>query len=139
MKKSVIILIGVIYILSIAVVSFMGLKIDTFEETVYVQKIEITNEGVKTAPNGELYIVIPFNSDSDDGTVFQLEWRVYPDYATLGAVKFIYDETITYASVSAFGAVMFYKAGTSISVTITSIDGSMASQKITIYCEDPYK
>ena len=139
MKKSVVILIGVIYILSIAVVSFMGLKIDTFEETVYVEKIEITNEGVKKTPTGDLYIVVPFDHDSDEGTVFQLEWRVYPDDATIDTVKFIYDETITYATVSAWGAVMFYKAETSISVTIASIDGSMVSQKITIFCEDPYR
>ena len=139
MKKSVIILIGVIYILSIAVVSFMGLKIDAFEETIYVKKIEITNEGVKVTPTGDLYIVVPYDFDSDEGTVFQLEWRVFPDDATIDAVKFIYDETITYATVSAWGAVMFYRAETSISVTISSIDGSMVSQKITIFCEDPYR
>ena len=44
MKKSVIILIGIIYILSIFAVSFLGLRIESFNQIVYVEKIEILNE-----------------------------------------------------------------------------------------------
>ena len=39
MKKSVIVLIGIIYVLSIFVVSFLGLKIDAFEQVVYVERV----------------------------------------------------------------------------------------------------
>ena len=36
MKKSVIVVIGIIYILAIVVVSFFGLQIETFNEIIYV-------------------------------------------------------------------------------------------------------
>ena len=43
MKKSVVVLIALIYILSIALVSFFGLQYKVFEEVIPVERVEILN------------------------------------------------------------------------------------------------
>ena len=42
MKKSVVIIIALIYVASVALVSFLGLQFKVFEEVVPVESIEIT-------------------------------------------------------------------------------------------------
>ena len=44
MKKSVVITIGIIYALSIMLVTFFGLKHKSFNEIVYVSQVEIIEE-----------------------------------------------------------------------------------------------
>lgn len=134
MKKSVIILIGVIYILAIVIVSFFGLKIETFNETVYVDEVKITNEGVKTAADGSKYVVINYLSGEEELTTYQLEWHVYPDDASRKMVDFLYDETKTIATVNGFGTVVFNKKG-SITVYVSSTDGSSKMDSITIFAK----
>ena len=134
MKKSVIILIGVIYIMAVVVVSFFGLKIETFNETRYVESIVITNEDVKYAADGSKYVVINYLSGEDELTTYQLEWHVYPDDATRKTVDFLYDKTKTMATVNEFGTVIFNKKG-SITVYITSTDGSSKIDSITIFAK----
>ena len=46
MKKSVIILIAIIYVASIALVSFFGLKFKVFEEVVPVESVKILDENL---------------------------------------------------------------------------------------------
>ena len=41
MKKSIVILIGVVYIMSIIVIGFFGMKITSYNTTVYPDEIEI--------------------------------------------------------------------------------------------------
>ena len=53
MKKSVIILIGIIYIMAIVTVSFFGLKIGEFDSTTYVTNVEFTNPNIEKLKNGE--------------------------------------------------------------------------------------
>ena len=53
MKKSVIILIGIIYIASIFVVGFFGMKIKSFDTIIYITDIECTNENVTTKAKDE--------------------------------------------------------------------------------------
>lgn len=131
MKKSVIVLIGVIYILAVAVVSFFGLQIDTFNETIYVSKVEIINENIKIADDGSKYVVIHFEDDPNNPTSYQLEWRVYPDDATRKVVEFNYDRTRDFVEVNEFGTVIFNRKG-SITVYITSTDGNEKSDSITV-------
>ena len=134
MKKSVIILIGVIYILAIVVVSFFGLKIETFNETVYVDNVKFTNEDIKTANDGSKYVVISYLGGEDEITAYQLEWRVTPDDASRKIVEFLYDETKTIATVNEFGTVVFNKKG-SITVYISSTDGSAKMDSITVFAK----
>ena len=134
MKKSVIILIGIIYILAIVVVSFFGLKIETFNETVYVEKVEFTNEEIKIAADGSKYVVIEYSYEEDELTTYQLEWHVYPDDASRKIVEFLYDKTKTTGTVNEFGTVIFNKKG-AITVYINSTDGTAKMDSITIFAK----
>lgn len=122
MKKSVIILIGIIYIMAIAIVSFFGLQMETFDETIYVEKVEFTNESIQTTKSGLKYIVVEYDGTDENPTVVQLEWKVTPDNASTKSVRFVYDEDTTVGEVTNFGTVIFYKKGT-ITVTIKTNDG----------------
>ena len=126
MKKSVIILIGVIYVASIALVTFFGLKHNTFFNDVAVSNITIVNEGIKYTRDGQKYIVIPIGDNT-----FQIEYTVSPDDAVNKNVTFIYDEQSTIATVDENGLVTFNKNG-SITVYVTASDGNGASDKIEI-------
>ena len=129
MKKSVIILIGLIYVASIALVSFYGLQYKTFDEVVYVSDIEILNEGIKTDSQGEKYIAL--FPDENGERKFQIEYRVYPDNATNSEVDFIYDKQNLNVSIDSNGVVTFQKRG-SVKVTVVSKDGTSISETIEI-------
>ena len=145
MKKSVIIIIALIYVISIALVSFFGLQFKVFEEIIPVEKIEIQNSYVyngqqypkyKAEANQETgetlqvpYFIIEPNSEGE--RLFQIEYRVYPDNATDARARFSIDETIQGVSVSEEGLVRFEKAGAA-TVYITPADGSDFKTKIII-------
>ena len=52
MKKSVVVLIGIIYIASIFVVGFFGMQIKAFDTIIYISDIECSNENVIANPDG---------------------------------------------------------------------------------------
>jgi hypothetical protein len=88
MKKSVIILIAIIYVASIALVSFFGLKFKVFEEVVPVESVEILDENLKPGnENFDFYTVIEL--DSEGKGRYQIKYRVHPDNATNQEVDFI--------------------------------------------------
>lgn len=131
MKKSVVILIGIIYIASIALVSFFGLQFKTFNEIVYTGSIEILNEDIKTDPTtGEKYVVI--RPDANGERRYQILYRVHPDNATNQAVSFVYDKQISSVSIDENGVVTFMGKGV-IEVQIISKDGSGASATLKIF------
>lgn len=140
MKKSVIFLIGVIYILSIVVVSFFGMQpgIDQFQ--VYMTDIEITN--YTTIINDEKYISLAY--DEIEGiTRVDLEYSYAPDNAsypdrvrysiTGNTYKDSDGNIVTYATVSNTGRVEFLEPGM-VTVTITATDGSKVSDSVKIIC-----
>ena len=126
MKKSVVILIAIIYISSIALVSFFGLQHKTFNEVVYVEKIEILNENVGIDANGDKYITVR------DGNKLQLDFRVYPDNATNKEVDFVYDTTNTKFTVDENGVVTCSTGKGAITVQIVAKDGTGIKDKILI-------
>ena len=128
MKKSVIILIGVIYIAAIALVSFFGLQAKIYNEKVYVERIEILNE-YDIDDQGNKYIV--FYPDENGERKFQINYRVYPDDASTKKVDFNYDTQNTNVTIDENGVVTFKKKG-SVIVNITAKDGSGVSEKIEI-------
>ena len=140
MKKSVIFLIGVIYILSIVVVSFFGMQpgIDQFQ--VYMTDIEITN--YTTIINDEKYISLAY--DEIEGiTRVDLEYSYAPDNAsypdrvrysiTGNTYKDSDGNIVTFATVSSTGSVEFLEPGM-VTVTITATDGSKVSDSVKIIC-----
>ena len=128
MKKSVIILIAIIYVASIAVVSFFGLKYKVFEEEIFVEEIRILNEGLKEKEKWGKYVAIPKNENGE--WRYQIQYRVLPDDATNKKVKFAYDQQSN-ATVTDDGIVTLYELGM-VTVEIIPLDGSDVSTKITI-------
>ena len=138
MKKSVIILIAVIYVASIALVSFFGLKFKTYDEKVYVEKIEITNtDGIKYKDDGSKYVVI--RPDANGELKYKIEYVVTPDNATEAIPSFRSDPSITYVSIDEeTGVVTFDKSKMpsrgvgAVEITLVPKDGSDTSDKIEI-------
>ena len=141
MKKSVVILIALIYVVSIALVSFFGLQFKVFNEIIPVESIELLNKPTdyqeKTnSETGELeiipYFVISPNANGE--RVFQIEVRVHPDDATDKKVEYSYDTSKTFVTVSEDGLVRFERAG-AVTVYITPADNSDVKIKLIIIAE----
>lgn len=133
MKKSVVILIAIIYVASIALVSFFGLQYQNFFEIVYTEQIELLGDNIKTNEKGEKYVVIL--PDEEGNYSYQIQYRVHPDNATNSKVDFVYDhEKADKSSISVDenGVVTFSKRGGTLKVKLVARDGSGASATITL-------
>ena len=128
MKKPVVILIALIYIASVALVSFFGLQYKVFEEVIPVERIEITNEGQKySETQGDYLVIYP---DENGERRVKIDYHVYPDNATNTAVDFAYEEREG-VTVDEFGVVTFSKSGL-IKVRVIATDGSNAEDTLLI-------
>ena len=126
MKKSVVIIIGLIYALSIVFVTLFGLKHQSFNEIIYVNQVEIIEEKASYMSNGLKYLLL--SPDENGICQYQLKWTVSPDNATNSNVNIIYDKSITYVSVDENGLVTFdaakaYQGNGAIDITIAASDG----------------
>ena len=122
MKKSVLIVIGLVYIASILIIGFFGMRQVVYSNIIYVREIECINEEARDMGDYKMIIV-----DYIEGnTGVQLSYRVTPDDATNKDVRFIYDENQTVATVTDLGTVVFNSPGL-IVVRIASTDGTIAS------------
>ena len=122
MKKSVVILIAVIYVAAVALVSFFGIQSELLEETIYVSNIEIVNKDITTKPDGSKSVRLYL--DENGQGEYQLDWRVTPTDATNTGVVFNYDKSKTFVSVDENGLVKFIRPGV-ITVTLTPADGTV--------------
>jgi len=134
MKKSVVILIGIIYVASIFVVGFFGMKIKAFDTIVYITDIECSNENVKTKADKTKELKFDYKIDGDkmENTLI-LTYDVYPKNSTLkgaDAVKLIYDENPLLAEVDGL-AITFLGRGV-MTVYLKSLDGSNVIETIKI-------
>ena len=129
MKKSVVIIIGVIYGLSIVAVTLFGLKHKTFNEVIYVSQVEIIEENAQYTSTGSKVVIL--SPDENGNRQYQLVWVVTPDNATNGEVTFNYDKQTSFVSVDENGLVTFTSKGT-IDITVTSADGTQQSDTIKI-------
>lgn len=94
MKKSVILMIAIIYIIAIVLVGFLGLKMKVYNEKKYVESIECISEDYVVNEN-------KINPDDFDGSIkktyrkglkIELVCRVLPENADNKKLKYIYDE-----------------------------------------------
>ena len=132
MKKSVVILIAVIYIASIALVTFFGLKHNTFFEDKKVSEVHITNENVNYDMYGKKYVVI---FPDENGVIsYQITCEVKPDDATNREVDFVKDDQNTSATVDENGLVTFGEITSprSVIIYVIAADGSGARDSIEI-------
>ena len=128
MKKSVVIIIVLIYLASIALVSFFGLQFKVFEEVIPVDYIEITNEGQKYSETQGDYIVISPNEKGERR--IKIDYHVYPEDASNAEVDFAYEQ-VDYASIDEYGVVTFTRPGV-LKVRVIAKDGSNAEDTILI-------
>lgn len=158
MKKTILILILVVYVASIAIVNFFGLEIKVFDGITYVESIEcstitVQNENpVTLEPRQQLhgsplfiFDFIPAPDDapytSDDESIIsnpnavQINYEVFPHLADETGVKFEYDAN------AAEGVVVFHemsrtfvflKPNKILTITVRSTDGSNKSTQIQV-------
>ncbi len=140
MKKSVIFLIGVIYLISVIVVTFFGLQISVDQFQVYMTSISITNYDQIVGQNK--YLTLQFNETEGYSSVI-IEYSYtptnasYPDGVSFSLINNTYTNedgtTGYYAQVSQTGEVIFFSPRT-VRLTITTTDGSKLSDTVTIVC-----
>lgn len=146
MKKSVVIIILLIYCVSIVMVNFFGLKMQVYNEFVSVDSIICINEdddNIDVNIDNEKTIlktkfIKAYDKNIQSGTMIQIYWRVLPDNATIKNVKFVYDENNTrvefYKTENGeyTGLVLFYNKSM-IDVKIMSTDGRKIYKELTLW------
>ncbi len=145
MKKAVMIIIGIVYLASIVIISIFGMRSVVFNEIIPVSKIEcinVTDDKINVSEENNVKIIKikydkPANTETNEGTMVQLEWRVLPDNATTKDVKFVYDPSprVTFATDEAgreVGLILF-SGKVVLPVKIMSTDGSRVYAELTIW------
>ena len=137
MKKSVVIIIAIIYVAAIALVSFFGLQFKVFDQIIPVESIEILNTDLKDAPPGSdwgKYTQVFL--DKDGNGAFQIEFRVLPDNASNKLVTFVVapDNVLDNVSVAPNGlvTVVGVKEFTPVRITMSSADNPEVTLTITL-------
>ena len=136
MKKSVVIVIALIYVAAIALVSFLGLNPKTYNDNVYVESITVTADREIKLIQGE--DSIHFINEFKDGTrTVQLYCEVKPANATNPKINYILEKDNTAATVDENGLITITESGTQIfPVYIVSAENPSLYQKITIWAID---
>jgi len=137
MKKSVVILIAIIYVLAIALVSFFGLQFKMFEQIIPVETLEILNEGLLQSEKWGRYTVVNLVGGNGE---FRIEYRVHPDDATNKTLDFKptvvtgSDTVLDHVSVGENGVVTIngLTEFAVVKITVTSLDNVEATQTITL-------
>ena len=146
MKKSVVLLIVIIYIGSITILSLFGLKMSVYNEFIPVLSIECLNKSENgidvNNDDGNLILKTkfdaPYNKTTQSGTMIQIYWRVVPDNASIKNVKFIFDENNSRVEFyqtedgEYTGLVLFYNKSM-IDVKIMSTDGRRVYKQVTLW------
>ena len=134
MKKSVVILIFLIYVASIAIVGFLGLKAKTYNEVIYVEKLSILNEYKVEQHTGNKYIV--FDPADGEEPSIKIECEVTPEDASNKKLIFKLDSDCNYATISEDGVLTFDDGITtykSVTVYIHSDQNTTISDKLEVY------
>ena len=111
MKKTVIVLIGIIYAASIFLVTFYGSQ--TEENTldiVPVTDIEITGENIGTLEDGTKFITLSKPLTAGSSLTYQIEYKLEPENSTSQKVFFEIDQEFTdTATVTEEGLITIFK------------------------------
>ena len=149
MKKSTLIVIGIIYIASIVIISVFGMKAVVWDVVTPVTAIECLNETddkstVTINEDGNKLIKIKYEEPGKiengipTGTMLQLQWRVLPDNATNKQIRFVYNENLTRAEFvkmsdgSELGLILF-TGKIKLDLSIVSTDGTRITEDIVIW------
>lgn len=137
MKKTTIVLIGLIYFVSIILVGVFGLQYKQFNQIVYATSVEVTNppeDYTLDEETGEMIKTYFVEKNKETGLrQFQITWHIEPiETVTNKNVKFKFvNPNVT---ISETGLVEFSKR-TAVTIEIVPADGSDCSDKIIIFCD----
>ena len=149
MKKSTLLVIGILYIASIVAISVFGLKTVIWDVVIPVKSIECLNQSddhadVSLTDDGKKFIKIKYEEPGviDDGvpkgTMLQLLWRVLPDNATNKEVRFVYNKDLTRVNFvknkdgKELGLILF-TGKVKLDLQIVSTDGTRVVEDIVIW------
>lgn len=139
MKKSVIVLIAIIYVASIFVVGFFGMQIKAFDTIIYITDIECSNENIITKPDKTKEIKFDYDSSKDDmENSLIITYDVYPKDSTLkgsDAVKLVYDTEHKLIAKELWivdGLAITFKSKGVLTFYLKSLDGSNVVETINI-------
>ena len=90
MKKSVIILIGLIYVASIVLVSYLGLKAKSYNDITYAESLVIEND-YEVGINGK---EITVKANADGTATFQFICKVLPENAKNTKIIYTVDDFV---------------------------------------------
>ncbi len=137
MKKSVVIVIALIYVAAIALVSFIGLNPKIYNQNVYVEGITISSDRIIEKYQGEdaIYFINEFKAD---GTrTVKLDCEVKPDDATNKKINYVLEKNTTFATVDENGCITITGPGTRVfPIFIVSAENPTISRKIMIWAID---
>ena len=141
MKKSVILMICVVYIFAIVIVGFLGLAMKVYDENKYVKEIQCINKEYKPNPNKKENDGAEdgfINISYEKGLVFNLNCIVKPDDATQKKLEYIGedDSTIYSIEVQSDGTanIVFKTDGVAIIIVkATDTEGKKIKIKITAF------
>ncbi len=143
MKKTIVIVILVVYIASIAVVNFFGLAIKEFDGVEYVQEIKCNGITVMNE-TPKIYGVDKINEEglpeyrfefingkytkdpeslASNPNVVRIDYEVLPHTADSSQVKFVFEEKNYVHFDEATQTFVFLRNNRSLTVTIESTDG----------------
>lgn len=134
MKKSVALIIAAVFLASIAVVGFFGMKIVSYNSKVYITEIRLTNPELQTRADGSHYMTFEYRDD----LAIPFTFEVSPDNATdrnAVAVRITYQSDEGLAELVS-GNILISKPG-SLIVRVSSTDGKNVSVSCDIYITMP--
>ena len=146
MRKSVILLIAILYVVSIVVVTFFGMKISMDQFKVYMSSISLKHEDMQILDDGSKYLYVKYDQELIDTQSYIevfVDYDVGPENASnpekvqFSLTNATYtdeegNETV-YAEVKANGTVIFYQKRT-VYLYIKTTDGSNLEDKMMIRC-----
>ena len=136
MKKSVIILIGIIYLASIFVVGLFGGKQGAFDEVVYITNIDCTNEGIAEVGKNHKEIVFDYDPDkSIEENALIITYKVYPSESTLKGADAVEVYAIPNDKLFTQDGVVFkfHAEYGMVTIYLNSLDGSSVQEIIDVY------
>ena len=137
MKKSVVIVIALIYVAAIALVSFLGLNPKTYNDIVYVESITVTADHEIELIKGEDTIHFVNEFKADGTRTVQLYCEVKPANATTKKINYRLEKDNTFATVDENGLITITEEGSqAFPVYISSAENPTISKKIMISAVD---
>lgn len=140
MRKSVLFLLGVLYLVSVVVVTFFGIQARMDQFKVYITSLEITNKEIVYNKKGDKCVVL--NLKPNEGTVsFWIETKIEPSNASNTELEYKIVNgngmpvSEDFVIVSDKGEVVF-KQACFIHLQVNTTDGSGIFEKLLINCRE---